>query len=252
MAKNRADRYASAKQMLRDLVPPAPQSADDRKRAPGGRPRSEPAAALPRENETRIERGSRASIEQPPVVITRPRNEPVDGASATLRSRMAEAHQQQPDRATRIERKPKLPPSPSPFERPGRQPEPPLPPLRGSILESEDSIEIPIHVTAPAREHDDDEDAIDVVLEEEDPTEIFRPGKHPRPAPARRPNAQPAVSDDWDGDTVVNRPDLMPPRAPHPGQRAPRDVPFNPEKTMKLTGSELDQLANRHAPPRRR
>jgi eukaryotic-like serine/threonine-protein kinase len=254
MEKTRADRYASAKHMLRDLVPPS--SSDERKRPVAMRGRTRSVPSVPelsppaREGDTRIERGSRASIDRPGA---RPLIEPADrpdGPSATLRSRMAEPRRE-PEGATRIERMPKL--APSPFDSLPSRSESPLSPLPGSFfLESDDSIEIPIHVTAP------EDEEIDVLLDEEDPTEIFRPGKYPapRPAPNTRPSAAAprsrAPASDWEGETVVKRPDMMPVRPPHspPGHRP--QVPFNPEETMKLPGSELDKLQNRQAPPPRR
>jgi len=286
MAKNRADRYASAKEMLRELTPtpvhladpigarlPAPPTAEERKRAPilgGGRARPEPPSTVAREGDTRIERGSRGSrLEREPAIVVRPYHdlpERPDGPSATLRSRMSEGSSAPDrDRATRVEAKVKL--APSPFDALGRTPDPPLPPLRGALLDSDDSIDIPIHVTVPA-----DED-VDITLDEEDPTEIFRPGKHPMaraPLPGQRPRedarARPrsvppaSAPDDWDGETVVKRPDMLPPSRPAPGPRAPdgrpsgrppsRRRPFNPEETMKLDGSDLEILDN--PPPRRR
>ncbi len=302
MAKSRGDRYASAKEMLRDLLPsparlgdaggarlPPPPTAEERKRAPvlgGGRSRPEPHAA-DRDGETRIERGSRASRAQDPAIVVRPYHEPLDrpdGPSATLRSRMADGSSAgDRERATRLE---KVRLAPSPFDSLGREPDPPLPPLRGSVLESDDSIDIPIHVAAPI-----EESALDIPLDEEDPTEIFHPGKHPTPrmpAPGQRSRdpaqraAGPASTrarprsappprfspvDEWDGETVVKRPDMLPPGRPpshpppplghqqaRPSSRPParrrESRPFNPEETMKLDGSDLEVLDNRQ--PRRR
>ena len=296
MEKNRANRYASAKQMLRDLTAaplpahlgdvsgtrvPAPPTAEERKRAPvlgGGRARPEPPVfTSARDEQTRIERGSRGNRAPEPAVAARPYHEPIDrpdGPSATLRSRMAEGagHSRERERATRLE---KVILAPSPFDTLGREPEPALPPLRGATLESDDAIDIPIHVAIPI----EDEGAVDVALDEEDPTEIFRPGKHaaPRiplpgqraiPASARpRPRSAPPpsmpVSDDWDGETVVKRPDMFPssrPPAPlaqpapgRPSSRPPgrrRDGrPFNPDETMKLDASDIEIVDSR---PRRR
>ncbi len=294
MERNRADRYASAKEMLRDLTPPpahlaehgggarvpAPPTAEERKRAPvlgGGRARPEPVVAAPRDDDTRIERGSRARAPHDQASMASRAHarayhghEPVDrpdGPSATLRSRMTEGSSVERDRATRIESRAKV--GPSPFDT--RAPEASLPPLRGALLDSDDSIDIPIHVTVPV------DDEIDIPLDEEDPTEIFRPGRHPMPRlPAQGPRPRPSLdarapapvapqpsrppaADDWDGVTVVKRPDMLPPERPPAGfaaqarssSRPPpsRRRPFNPEETMKLDGSDLEIIDPR---PRRR
>ncbi|MBX3200457.1 MAG: protein kinase [Labilithrix sp.] len=321
MEKSRADRYATAKHMLRDLVPPgaghadgarlpAPPTAEERKRAPvlgGGRSRSEPPAlgarrgrseppaASGRADETRIEHGSRAgrgalgkasSFERKADArdlraYREPPDHP-DGPSATLRSRMADgAPSRDAERSTRLDASVKL--APSPFDSLGRDSEPRLPALV-SGPPSDDSIDIPIHITMSP---DDD----DILLGEEDPTEVFHPGKHraPRmpspaqrspspaqrsPSPAQRmpPHAQrstapsppehprsatpPSAHDDWDSETVVQRPELLKPSSPPEQHGRPpgrgRDAPFNPEETMKLDASDLEVLESRHAPPRRR
>ena len=118
----------------------------------------------------------------------------------------------------------------------------------------------------------------DIPLDEEDPTEVFHPGKHRRFAPPSRSdrgghapaqNVHPAPAssptDDWDSETVVGtglapHPPTMvpysPPHAAHAHRGRPpvqgRDVPFNPEETMKLDGNDLEVLENRRTPPRRR
>ncbi|MBX3222704.1 MAG: serine/threonine protein kinase [Labilithrix sp.] len=298
MEKNRADRYPTAKQMLRDLAPPggahaegggarlpAPPTAEERKRAQvlgGRRSRSEPAGPVGRADraeETRIERPSRASRDaakggsfdrEAHTRGARPFREPLDppdGPSATLRSRMADGGADR-ERGARLDARVKL--APSPFDSLGRESEPRLPSLALGPP-SDDSIDIPIHIALSP----DDED--DIPLDEEDPTEVFHPGKHRAPrlpaaaasratrgapgapvAPEKARSAPPsAAADDWDGETVVKRPDHLPPSRP-PAAAAPqgrppnrRDVPFNPEETMKLDGSELEVIENRRAPPRR-
>jgi hypothetical protein len=72
-------------------------------------------------------------------------------------------------------------------------------------------------------------------------------------------------SDDWEGETFVQRPSTLPSSPPPPSFDPPRGTvqrgqargldnarPFNPEETMKLDGSELEQLDTRRTPPRRR
>jgi len=224
MAKNRADRFPSAKHFLRELspalaaaispmpdvspsrMPPPPPTAEERKRAP--------------------------------VVRGRP-----DAASAMLRQRMNEAHD-----ATRIERR-----------TPGAASAPYEVPRRPSYVADSDSIEIPIHVSgidseptpAPA----------DEFIEEA--TEVYRPDKHvtPRsipPLPAhvhRAPLAPPPIPDDWEGETIVTRPPFEPPPAPSPPvpRRRRESRPFNPDETVKLdkTG-DVELIDDRRAPPRRR
>jgi len=293
MAKNRSDRYASAKQMLRELMPsphhladsghariPAPPTMEERKRAQvlgGGRGRSEPPAPAGRGGEPRTERGSRASRARGDGFGRKEAaREPArpDLASATLQSRMRSARDD--EHATRLDVKVKL--APSPFDSLGREPDPPLPPL-GLGAPSDDSIDIPIHVSVSMEDDGEPISLDDIPLDEEDPTEVFHPGKHRRFAPPSRSgrgahappqNVHPAPArsptDDWDSETVVGtglapQPPAMVPHHPPPHAanahrgRPPvhgRDVPFNPEETMKLEGGDLEVLENRRTPPRRR
>jgi serine/threonine protein kinase len=254
MARNRNDRFASAKHFLRELAPPVPiaegsgrlplpPTAEERKRAPvvgGGRS---------------PERPLNAAVARDMVGMT-------DGPSATLRSRMAEGERdsrgygdpvsrrdgQGRDNATFIESRSK--------HQGGR------PPARAG---ESDDLDIPIHVTI-------DEE------EPEDPTEIFRPGLHMLPArmsrgpssdgaapsgDARRdPRARRAVTsgkpsdatvDDWDTETVVKRPEV-PPHVAEQDARRRRDArPFNPDETIRLDSTkDVELIDERSAPPRRR
>lgn len=78
-----------------------------------------------------------------------------------------------------------------------------------------------------------------------------------------------AIQDDWEGETIVKRPEFEPPfdprasmgRAPsHRRGADPRPVArrrepraFNPDETMKLDNTgEIELIDERHAPPRRR
>jgi serine/threonine-protein kinase len=70
-----------------------------------------------------------------------------------------------------------------------------------------DSIDIPIHVEALVQANPDEMF--------DDPTEVFRGGKHLRMRPAPPP---PSPADDWEGETAVIRPDIP----PAPPSRTPR------------------------------
>jgi serine/threonine-protein kinase len=304
MAKNRDDRFASAKHFLRELAPPSPiaegstprlaplvdgspprvpppPTAEERKRAPvlgGGRApgsrRSDPPLAAT---------SSRGRRHEPPpqVALYREPSERPDAPSAMLRSRMTDpAQNADRERATRVDVRPKLIPAPYDAAVPRRPSQPPPSPL--PVADSDD-VDIPIHVVG------DEEDV-------EDPTEIFRAGVHlmPRPRPpvsspasstrgdaqaeeprskkrasSRPPPRMAAVPDDWEGETIVKRPEFEPeldPRASMgraPSQRRgadPRPVArrrdpraFNPDETMKLDNTgEIELSDERHAPPRRR
>jgi serine/threonine protein kinase len=264
MQRNRADRYAGAKEMLRDLVPPLPDgslsrmppppSPEERRRAPalGGGRNPEPRPNVP-DGDTRVETGSRPGVGG-------------GQASAPLRSRMS------PSRDASIH----TAPINTTRRSPGQSP-------RHPSAHSE-SIDIPIHIT-------DMRSLEDIPVDENDATAVFQPSKHGRSAPPPRESALPpppqprrssipppprgvlpkpygssvppqkpsAVpppqnarplgapkapllpriqtdGDEWDGETVVKSPEM----------------PFNAEQTMKIEGSELDRLENRRPPPRRR
>lgn len=277
MAKARDDRYPTANAVLSDIqalpvaasLPanrlPAPPTAAARQSAPvlGGRP-----ATRDERNPARgagAPKSSRGGHRPPPARHA--------GASATLRSRMADALPPSRDGATRIDIKV------SDVSRALRE-----------ETDSSGSIDIPIHVTGadlPSLA-----DASPGSQEPEDiPTQIFRPGLHPSPslpqpgghssarspsatraapenhrpllgaqAPQPRPHDRPVhgpvnlaglVNDDWDGETIVRQPAAF-------TSAKPRDpVPFNPDETVNMRGeidvdfSDETQLSA-HAPPPRR
>ena len=331
MARNRADRFPSAKHFLRELAPPAqapiaegsgrlplPPTAEERKRAQvlgGGRPpgpidlrgdwhdvHDAPSATL----RSRMTEGTRESRLVDPSRDARlfidPRVDPRSGVERDPRQSLDRAtsidrdprhgfdrptsvdRDPEPrdsrrglDRATSIEGRPQRAPQvlPQVADPPGppaarRRSDANLPPYHRN--DSAD-VDIPIHV---AIEED----------EPEDPTEIFQPRAHmfPPRAPSRpsgggRPTSgphsgqppaphphlplapkHPDVSiDEWDSETVVKRPDLVPPSLPeqHPA-RAPRKRdprPFNPDETINLDATragDIELIDERHLPPRRR
>jgi serine/threonine-protein kinase len=320
MERIRADRYASAQQMLRELAlpdtrgarVPAPPTADERRRAQvlgGGRVPAEPAARAD-DAATQVNTGSRsrASVEQATLQARRRQasSESSDDASSTLLSRRPQPDPRRPP-APQRDGKGKLPPPH--FDSLGRKSDRALPPLRGATLENGDSIEIPIHIAAVA-------DGEDIPLDEDDPTAIFSSEEHgtprmpptprradrdptlqpfpssapppkapspsappkpfrssvPSPPKPRSPSAPPSAfpsnappsanprpvsppkapplprvppPEDWDDETIVQRPEAGPPPPARPV------APFNPEQTMKLDGRDLDDLENRRGPPRR-
>ena len=250
MAKARDDRYPTANAVLRDIQGlaaaqqagrPAPPAQDERTRATVSDGRPAPGR-------------------------------PVEGAGATLRSRMAEApgpqHGGAPpeshERSTRLDIK-------LSDARPAQKKMP------------SDSYEIPVHITGADLPRAQSPPSAD--YGEELPTEIFRPGLHPNPnppprhaparspnetrihqAPQRRPPPQVApppasapppprmapvnfsglVGDDWDSETVVKKPAALtttrhrdrPTPAPAAG-RPPserKQKPFNPDETVNLQG----------------
>jgi eukaryotic-like serine/threonine-protein kinase len=142
-----------------------------------------------------------------------------DGPAARLRSGMSDAQPPRSDpraEQTRMDVKRLIPPP----------------------VES-DSFEIPVHITGSElpslgpTDHDDDEL----------PTEVFRPGKHPAPPAAPR---HAAPRQDWNNETLVRRPD-----APAPATRRP----FNPEETIKLDSGDVEidfGDETQIAPPRKR
>jgi len=307
MARNRNDRYASAKDLLRQLTPPAEASAgrlpapptpEERRRAPvlgGGRgPDSVRGGGAPIAASALV--GSEVSTRQPGR-RERPRPDaqsplgpigassldssyPPDGPSATLRSRMAERDSSsREERSTRLDVKM---PRPRDIEQPPARIVPP--PAPAPAHDSDESIDIPIHVAVAEDEVWEDDDA--PMMPDEEPTEVFRPGKHPyplpkpknapvqaipQPAPKRSPAPiaapppqvfpAPSSVDDWEGETVVKRPDFAPPssRAPHPvpqpapaGRKRRSDRPFNPDETMKLDNAGDIELIDPRLVPRRR
>ncbi|MBX3189158.1 MAG: serine/threonine protein kinase [Labilithrix sp.] len=240
MAKARADRYPTANHVLRDIQAlalaaparvPAPPTAEERKRAPvlGG---------------TAAPRSLRGEVE-------------AEGAGATLRSRMADAHP--PDRrSTRLEVRAKA--------------------ASRVQAESSGSIEIPIDITGSDLVPLPSSSAPSHEYAEELPTEIFRPGKHPsarsastaKAAPQPRRDARPGrevgpegtrvspvnvanLADEWDGETVVRGPGEVAPAK----RREPRDRAFNAEQTVNLKGEidvdvDFSDETQLHVPPRRR
>ena len=253
MAKNRDDRYATAKHFLRELSPPteasripSPPSAEERKRAPmlGG---------------NRIQDTARASALVRPLGLA-PVPPPPESASAALHVNMRGVVER--DRPTQMTR-PSDPsthfdfkrPIPAPAVSPQSAPsftavDPPRPedPDSGAVrgaMESEPSFDIPIDV-----DMGDDDDA-------EDRTEIwdhdvdiaaFRANlaaAAPPPASSARvlPTRTKQPDEDWDSETVVNRPELLisktdmliqpgPPNPARTERRPPK--PFNPDETVKL------------------
>jgi eukaryotic-like serine/threonine-protein kinase len=131
---------------------------------------------------------------------------------------------------------------------------------------------------------------IPVVVEDEDlPTEVFRPGHHPVPAlarsqpraaypappppppqppiaPAVPPMGHPSLSEDWEGETMVKRPEALPPSSPpEPLDNSPPTLtrtghtsrddlpprpaagrPFNPDDTMKIDDAVGLELLDAH------
>lgn len=282
MAKNRANRFPSAKHFLRELMPnapltegsgkrlpPPPPTPEERKRAPvlgGGRPRPDASRDSAQDRETRAEarllaetNGRGARRKQAAIAVA---HELTDGPSATLRSRMADPAIGQRDKS-RLDVRVTLEPTPSEAGRQRRAAGPPAPVPTTARERTADSIEIdiPIHV---AIEEDGDE-----------PTEIFRPGQHMPPPkltrgrtnariapvhPEARPKRSNTRADDWDNDTVVTRTELEGPLSGAPtiiGQRplpnrAPERRPFNPDETMKLDNTSDVEIVDERPHPRRR
>jgi eukaryotic-like serine/threonine-protein kinase len=337
MAKNRNDRYPSAAHFLRDLAPapvpvaegsgrlPPPPSLEERKRAPvlGGR------GPIERERES----NPRGRLEGPPSSLHRDAIEATEAAARARAAReLSSAKARHADAPTNDGRVPKAresarPPDrvvdPSAFDatiRGTRPPELHVPARRhganASATESEDSIDIPIHVTEPELE-------IPLPDDLDEPTEVFHARKHKNPTPLFPPpdrtssprgpaptpteversrpahypvppasdpsvRSSPAPSapiEDWEGETMVKRPDMTPPsvpflqqesgrnaRPPNPQKPARRpERPFNPDETMKLDktndvelhaikpgrpaeapGADADQRTkDRHSPRRR-
>jgi hypothetical protein len=107
-----------------------------------------------------------------------------------------------------------------------------------------------IHAPYTSVEADDDED----------PTEVFRPGRH---RPVARATPPPPSGDDWEGETRVRRPgtaDALPtrrrsrppePRQPPRGYDRGSSHNVNPEQTVKLDGDLEFSDPTRVTPPRR-
>jgi serine/threonine protein kinase len=268
MAKNRADRFPTAKQFLRELTPnlpladapgarlPPPPTAEERKHAPvlGGaraRPDTPVHKEQPRERHagSSLPDASTRRGRRKPTPSLHSSHEPVDhpdGPSATLRRRMADS----------VGQRDKAVPRDASFDA--------RPQDVGEIAVSVD-FDIPIHVAT-----DDDL---------EDPTEIFRPDRHaapaklagsaprrasPAPAEARpkKVGAKPpptALGDDWDNDTIVRKPEEMLPlpstlvSQQRLANRARDRRPFNPDETIKLENtSEVDIVDDSQVPRTRR
>ena len=136
----------------------------------------------------------------------------------------------------------------------GKSPEPP--PARAAASKPLSSVDIPVHFSTTS-------ELDDVPLDEDDATEEYRPVPHP-PVARAHPTTKPVTarlveapatrspqrassppSDEWEGETVMNRPvrDIAPSSPP---------PPFNPEQTLKLDGRQLDDLGPGRVPPRRR
>jgi hypothetical protein len=283
MARNRSDRYPTAKHFLRELSVPVPETsgprlpppptAEERKRAPvlgGGRPA--PDLGSRRSVDERVEAISRASRRAPDV--PRPPS-PYDtrgpeGPVATLRSAMTEPTPVFQSLDTRVDVRTTSGLSPyGPPPLPSNRHQTPLPSLRSSARsfdDNDDSIDIPIHVGLSEDEEVEGHD-----LDEE--TEIFRPGHHPLPVPGRAQKSSragkrkssapppPGVApDDWDGETIVTRnhpnpamPNVARPvHAPTPRRkRGDNTRPFNPDETMKIENTGDIEIVD-EAPPRRR
>jgi serine/threonine-protein kinase len=192
MAKNRNDRYASAKLFLRDLQPPPAESSQNR-------------------------------LPPPPTAEERARAQQLGG-----QPRMRRDTGPTDPRSRRI---PEAPPS-----------RPLPPPSRPSVVS--DSIEIPI----------------DIVVDDNDATEIYQPKQHRRPTPRwteqdPRRAAPPAPRS--------NRHLDVPPAPPEPNppyiDEAPTEIPpgrssrrnFNPDETVKLTKTGEETYSERRSPRRR-
>jgi serine/threonine-protein kinase len=243
MAKNRDDRYPSAKHLLRDVASPLPGAIPPPPAPP--QPAERPRAARP---------------EPPPP----PRNAgPADSASTVLRSRMADVGKASPLKGGVVD--------PMVFDDTvaGSRPQDAAPSATavGRLVES-DSIDIPIEVEAPIEEGGDER-----VLKDSQPTDVFRQSEIP--VPADRPSQQRSDTDrghaphakagrareamrgreregttstradlprhratpvDWDGATLVKREprevaDVAPAQS---NRRRPPTAPFNPDDTMKI------------------
>jgi serine/threonine protein kinase len=237
MAKNRDERYQSAKLLLRDLAPPvpaaegsgarlpAPPTAEERMRAQilgGGRPRPDTGRG----------RSDDRALEQ----------DRSEAAGAALKSRMIDPGGRMGERV-----------APSSFDatmRGGRTGLRPPHPIESSA--DSDDFDIPIHITGPT---DYDEPP-----PPEDPTEVFQPAKHARHAPPpRRPAREPRapesqntrtepshhspaveVDNEWENDTVVS----------HPGRRARGDRPDR--RSLESSDTVIKPPEGMPAPPGRR
>ncbi len=277
MARHRDDRYVSAMQMMRDL------QALELGRSGGRAGRSDrregrgPALFATRSGEL-----GRAPEAPPPAAapLAQPRaayNNPPEtpGAAAAMLARSMSESRIPVAAAAAAEPQTRMD---IPARRTGAS----------RIAQSpSDSIDIPIEIAEA------EQPVSSGKLGEFDdvPTEVFRPGKHmmPRPAPAAQaprspsrpppaapmppshvpvarpalqqpPAARPPLPDDWEGETVVRRPqDILSPggaaavAAAAAASRA-RHVPtFNPDETIKLDSMEIEvEMGEDPRPPPRR
>ncbi|HVH47608.1 MAG TPA: protein kinase, partial [Labilithrix sp.] len=207
MAKNRAERYPSSKHFLAELVPRAAARMSRR---------DERAGLLPHAAGARLPPPlSPAERLRAPVLGGRPEQAAETRAERAVRAPAAKV----PARGPR-------PSHPDAGVDSANRPEKGSPPP--APREDLDSIDIPIHVTGPIDEDEDDAR-----------TAIFRPEKH----------LPPPAADDWENDTIVQRHDMFP--LDEPPVPAPEPRPFNPEETI-FGGADRHPAAHRPAPRRRR
>jgi len=207
-------------------MPPPPPTAEERMRAPV------------------VGGGRRNPLDDIPPSRIPASRQPTAEAGATLRSRMAEARApESADLATRLDVRPQVAKRPTLHE-----------------PQTSDSIDIPIHVTGttPSLGQND--------VGDEMPTEIFRPGMHPRPMPPPRSASAPTAiqaprrpaprREQWSEETAIHRPEAQAGRVHQPQLPTPQ-MEFNPDETVRLDTErpplDLDfSDETRIAPPRKR
>ena len=241
MAKNRDDRYPTAKAFLRDLSPPTESSRIPAAPSPAERKRAPMLGGNARLHET-----ARSSVVQAP---------PDEPASAALHSNMRGRPDQ--DRPTVVTRGSQSQSTQYDFKRPVAA-EPPRPEdpdsaaSRPPAEESDIGFDIPIEV---------DMGEVEDKLDDGDKTEIWNnnvdvaafraslaaaaPASSARVLPKAPPSSP---SEEWESETIVNRPDLasktdlliQPPSPRQPPQPPARRFPkpFNPDETVKLDASD--------------
>ena len=221
MAKNRDERYPTAKHFLRELTPPtesaripSPPSPEERKRAPvlgGGRV-----------HETARSSAAAAPVAPPPPAPSPP--PPPEPASAALHVNMRGVERERvtrgTDESTQFDFKRPVPlvapSSVSSFTTvdPPRPEDPDSGMVRGA-LESESSFDIPIDVDMGDGEVEDADDRTEIWNNDVD-IAAFRAGVVAAAAaspPASSARVLPTKAlhgeDDCDGETMVNRPDIV-------------------------------------------
>ncbi len=193
MARNRNDRYPSARDMLLELTPSLEMRNLRRARMLGAPMAGEPLPVR----------------EESPV-----RAAPAQSSRASAPPSTLHSSRQEPNR-----------------------------PAARRKVESADSIDIPVHFSGTGSD--------EMPVDEDDATAVYRPPAPPRraPAPAATAKKPETKSDEWEGETVVQRPTTNARPAP---SRKPPAAPFNPEQTVRLDASELDEIQQHRVPPRRR